>query len=157
MWLSDQLESQEEAEHQGMAAAVKKQLRQLLEVSGIQRKHPIAFEEDNRRSIRLCQNPVMQKKNITLRQNSTSFWTRQKIGLIEFTTFLLTKGSGHLHQVFTHIENGSIQNCSLSKVSAISSSLSGGVRISERSKLIQSLNWSKFAVYQYSVQTDDST
>ena len=57
--------SSSEAEYQGMAAAVQEalHLKQLLEDFGIQQKRPIAIGEDNQSCIRLCQNPVMQKRS----------------------------------------------------------------------------------------------
>ena len=57
--------SSTEAEYQGMAAAVQAALyrEQLLEDFGIQQKHPIAIGEDNQSCIKLCQNPVMDKRS----------------------------------------------------------------------------------------------
>ena len=57
--------SSSEAEYQGMAAAVQEALclKQLLEDFGIQQKRPTAIGEDNQSCIRLCQNPVMNKRS----------------------------------------------------------------------------------------------
>ena len=57
--------SSSEAEYQGMAAAIQEALylKQLLEDFGIQKKSTIAIGEDNQSCIRLCQNPVMHKRN----------------------------------------------------------------------------------------------
>ena len=57
--------SSSEAEYQAMAAAVQEALylKQLLQVLGIQQKHPIAIGEDNQSFIKLCQNPVMHKRS----------------------------------------------------------------------------------------------
>ena len=54
-----------ESEYQGMAAAVQEALylKQLLEYFGIQQKHPIAIGEDNQSCIKLCQNPVKDKRS----------------------------------------------------------------------------------------------
>ena len=54
-----------EAEYHGMAAAAEEALylKQLLEVYGIQQKHPIAIGEDYQSSIKLCQNSVLHKRS----------------------------------------------------------------------------------------------
>ena len=48
-----------------MAAAVQEALylKHFLEDFGIQQKHPIAIGEDNQRSVKLCQNPVIPKRS----------------------------------------------------------------------------------------------
>ena len=48
-----------------MAARVQEilQLKQLLEDFSIQQKHPIAIGKENQSCIKLCQNPVVNKKS----------------------------------------------------------------------------------------------
>ena len=120
-----------EAEYRGMAAAVQEALylKQLLEDFGIQQKHPIAIGEDNQSCIKLCQTQSCTKGANTLRQNFTS---------------KLEDGTISIHYVPTDKMTADIFTKSLpvSKVEtfrtvfdgnrlyAISSSLSGGVRIS---------------------------
>ena len=57
--------SSSEAEYQGTAAAVQEKLylKQLREDIGIQPKHPISIGEDIQGSIKLCEDPVMQKRS----------------------------------------------------------------------------------------------
>ena len=54
-----------EAEYEGMAAAVQEALylKQLLEDFGIQQNLPKAIGKDNQICIKLCQNPVMNKRS----------------------------------------------------------------------------------------------
>ena len=76
--------SSSEAEYQGMAAAVQEALylKQLLEDFGIQQKRPIAIGEDNQRSIRLCQNPVMHKWSKHIETKSHFFRDKTEDGTI---------------------------------------------------------------------------
>ena len=70
--------SSSEAEYQGMAAAFHEALylKQLLDDSGIQQKHPIIIGEDNQSFIKLCQNPVLHKRT---KHIETKFhFTREK-------------------------------------------------------------------------------
>ena len=56
-----------------MALAVREALylKQILEDFGIQQKHPIAIEEDNQSSIKLCQNSILHKRRS---HNKTKFY-----------------------------------------------------------------------------------
>ena len=124
--------SSSEAEYQGMAAAVQEALylKQLLEDFGIQQKRPIAIGEDNQSCIRLCQNPVMHKRS---KHIETKFHSGQDGGWDYFNSLrpYRKNGSGHLHKVLNRFESGNVQSSfDGNRLYAISSSLSGGVRIS---------------------------
>ena len=126
--------SSSEAEYQGMAAAVQEALylKQLLEDFGIQQKRPIAIAEDNQSCIRLCQNPVMHKRSKHIETKFHFIRDKTEDGTISIHYVPTDKnGSGHLHKVLTRFKSGNIQSSfDGNRLYAISSSLSGGVRIS---------------------------
>ena len=76
--------SSSEADYQGMAAAVQEALylKQLLEDFGIQQKHPIAIGEDNQSCIKLCQSPVMHKRNKHFKTKFHFIWDKTEAGTI---------------------------------------------------------------------------
>ena len=126
--------SSSEAEYQGMAAAVQEAfyLKQLLEDFGIQQKRPIAIGEDNQNCIRLCQNPVMHKRSKHIETKFHFIRDKTEDGTISIHYVPYRQnGSGHLHKVPTRFESAIIQSSfDGNRFCAISSSLSGGVRIS---------------------------
>ena len=85
--------SSSEAEYQGMAAGVQEALylKKFLEDFGIQQRRPIAIEEDNQSCIRLCQNPVKQKRRKHIETKFHFIRAGRRMGLFQFITFLQTK------------------------------------------------------------------
>ena len=66
-------------------------MKQLLEDFDIQQKHPIAIGEHNQSCIKLCHDPVMNKKNKHIETKLTSLGKRLTMGSFQFILFLLTK------------------------------------------------------------------
>ena len=116
--------SSSEAEYQGMAAAVQEALylKQLLEDFK-------QLREDNQSCIRLCQNPVEHKRSKHIETKFHLIWDKTEDGTISLRSYRQI-GSGHLHKVLTRSESGNNQSSfDGNRLYAISSSLSGGVRI----------------------------
>ena len=57
-------------------------LKQLLELFGIQQKHPIAIVEDNQSSIKLCHQPVMHKRSKHIESKFRIIWDKTENGTI---------------------------------------------------------------------------
>ena len=121
-----------EAEYQGMAAAVQEALylKQLLEDFGIQQKRPIAIGEDNQSCIRLCQNPVMHKRSKHIETKFHFIRDQTEDGTISIHYVPTDKWQRTSSQSPYRFESGNIQSSfDGSRLYAINSSLSGGVRI----------------------------
>ena len=76
--------SSSEAKNQCMAEAVQEvlDLKQLLEVFGIQQINPIAFGEENQTSINLCQNLLKHKRSEHIETNFYFFRDKTEDGTI---------------------------------------------------------------------------
>ena len=109
-------------------------LKQLLEDFGIQQKRPIAIGDDNQNCIRLCQNPIMHKRSKHIETKFHFIRDKTEDGTISFHYFPTDKKAADIFtksvpvpkvETFRAVFGGN-------RLYAISSCLSGGVRISIR-------------------------
>ena len=130
--------SSSEAKYQGMAAAVQETLylKQLLGDCGILFWHPTGTSNSNWRGQPELHQFVPKPNHA---QEEQTHWDKISLhsgqdGRWDYFNSLRSywqNGSRHLHEIFTRIKGSNFQNCfDRNRLYAISSNLSGGVRIS---------------------------